>query len=1129
MKPFAAFAALVCALSIPASPLVAGPLYRVVPQGSAAVWRAPSNADVTAAASDATTQSWTFSGIKGGTAFRCLLSSPVSVPVGTQHIAFWLSARDITVKPIVTDASGEEFLYGTRSQGNGWRYVSTLLIDPYGGGAINQREIASHGGGDGNGIPNWPLTLKGFEVTSGALTSDTFSVRDLAFDMSKQGDAFGQWGLDGRYLKTLVPGAEQPFVFASDLFRESGKYHVIWRAYDLSETRLMWQGEKDYDYDSDHPGVAPADRVQFPVGTLGTYVLRVSVIDREAGPTDLDARHDVTYRLHILRGMAPSPPVADGTRPLATLLSINPTRHSLVYAASEPKVVTVRIWKPTPVVATTWNYWWRQGDKSVTGTPSPVVFGAAPYVDQAVTLTGWDGAANPTVIFGAQVTPTGAPMERREVTVGVETPAVVDPLKVSAAALTHDDVVAKYGNLHTIGNMDHEIFDITEPQFEKYVDELQAAGYNTFIFRLSWRRLNPLPGVGDFRVLDQRVAYLDKKQMPYMLQINWGFADQPDWLDYDLMEDQSGDTQVWGGDGKLPTASDPKLRAGIRSLITLLSSHYLADKNFIAYEFLGIGCDWLQPDAPYMGITIDFSPAARGAFQRYLKDTKGYTLASINSRYGTSYTSFADIPLPSPNFTGQPDFTPQWRDFMQFKYWFPADYINYVAQTVRALDAKRYISLYAMGGVWMPLASFKALGIQMANGGGENEHQPAPRYSHEMLYGLTDRTESVSCEFSSEIRLDSVAFNMLTMGGLGTSINNFWRPDIPVYAGPDGERQKAYTQKWFKVLDELKDSKAVVDDVAIVCSPDDLMYNTRTIFGDVAWFPDWALGRKIYHDENLRPQWVYEDDITRGLPGKRLAVFVSPNSHIVEPGTIPLLVDYVKRGGSIVIDLNSGSQTPTPGCKPYMLWKALGLATPDVNPAVFSTKSMRYQTTIATTGTFWPANGTIVFNDPVYFCDAIPGGKPLLKDAEGRVFCWEFKVGTGTVYAFPGNFDYDKSAPFIGALYAKLGGKVPITVREPEIKTAWLKTANARYLVVHRYLTGGYLGDHAADARIRAMGSVTGNIAINDLPAGRYTVTTVIAPKASASFDASDAELKAKGIGYDLCRGETAVYRIEGR
>jgi len=34
---------------------------------------------------------------------------------------------------------GQEFVYATRSQGEGWRYVSTLLIDPYNGGRIGNR------------------------------------------------------------------------------------------------------------------------------------------------------------------------------------------------------------------------------------------------------------------------------------------------------------------------------------------------------------------------------------------------------------------------------------------------------------------------------------------------------------------------------------------------------------------------------------------------------------------------------------------------------------------------------------------------------------------------------------------------------------------------------------------------------------------------------------------------------------------------------------------------------------------------------------------------------------------------------------------------------------------------------
>lgn len=1102
---------------------IASPLYQLLPADAA--WRLPEVTGVVMSTPTPGSTTWTYDNFTSGTTFRGLLKQPVPLPPGVQHIAFWVQGRDVAVRPIVVDAHGEEFVYATRSQGNGDRFCTTLLIDPYGGRPINNRDIASHSGGDNDGIPEPPLALKGLEIKTGALTSDTVTVDGIAFDLSKQSDVFAQWSLNDRTLKSIVPGAELPFLMASDLCRDSGHFRVLWRAYDLSETRLLWQGEQNLDYDPGHPAAQPADRVRIPVLTPGSYSLKVSVIDRDADAGDIGARRDLAYRLHILRGAQIAPPLPANTRPLGTLIGFNSLKGSRVYLSKEPKVVTVRFWKPDGPGPYTWTYWRRDGSTPQAGLVAPLDFGAQSYVDKPVTLAGWDGVQSPVATFGVQISSGAGSIERAETTFGIAQDMPVNPLQISAAALSRDDVVKKYGNLVTVGNFDHEIYDCGEKDFEDHVDNLRDAGYNCYILRLTWRRLNPLPGVMDFSVLDQRIAYLDKIGMPYLLQINWSFTDQPDWLDVDLMEDQSGDTQVWDAKGVLPTAADTKLRAGIAALIHGLQGRYLADKNLIGYEFLGVGCDWLLPDAPYLGVTVDYSPAARAAFQRYLRDTKGQTLASLNARYGTSYTVFSDVPLPSPNFTPDPDFSPRWRDFMDFKRWFSTDYITFLANTVRAMDQRRAISLYAMGGVWMPLDLCKMQGVYLANGGAEGEHQPIPRFSREYLHGMSDRSESVSCEFGSEIRVDSDIFNMLSMGGLGTSINNFCRAGSKLYTGASGAAQMAYWRKWTAILAELKDSKPAIDDVAIVASPDLLFYDARTIFGDVAWFPEWEQGRKIANEENLRPQWVYEEDLPIALPGKRLAVLLGQYGRIVEAATIQRLVDYVKRGGVLVMDIASGSQIPDPAAKPFALWRALGLPAPDATTASFDANAAKYQAPVIDGAGFWPKDGPIVFDGQPRFDQSLPGGTPLLKDTNGRVVCWQVHVGAGTVIVFPGRLNYPKSAPFLGALYAQLGGRVPVTPSQPEIKTEWLSTQSAHYLVAHRYLGQGYMGDASSDAAIRALGTQSGVIALNVLAPGSYKVECLTDPK-TAPFSSTADVLSATGIPFTLHRGETAVWRV---
>jgi hypothetical protein len=400
------------------APAFASPLYQLVPESAATAFRAPDESGISVAATAPNTVTWTYDNVKGGTTFRSLLARPVPIPRDARHIAFWLDGQNATVKPIVVDSHGQEFVYETRSLGNGWRYVSTLLIDPYNGGAINNRDLAAHSGGDNDGVPKAPLSLTGVEIKTGSLSSDSVSIRSIAFDLSNQSDSFSQWSLNGRCLKSIVPGAEEPFLFASELCHDAGRFRILWRTYDLSETRLLWQGEQDIDYDPERSAPPPGDRIRIAVLTPGTYSLNVSVIDRDADPADIGARMDSSYRLQILRGAQISPPLPANARPLGTLIGFNVEKAGRVYASKEPKVVTVRFWKPDGAGPFLWTYWWRQGIHPVAGPVAPLDFGGRPFVDRAVTLAGWDCVRNPIASFEAQISSRAGVLERARTTLG---------------------------------------------------------------------------------------------------------------------------------------------------------------------------------------------------------------------------------------------------------------------------------------------------------------------------------------------------------------------------------------------------------------------------------------------------------------------------------------------------------------------------------------------------------------------------------------------------------------------------------------------------------------------------------------------------------------------------------------
>lgn len=208
------------------------------------------------------------------------------------------------------------------------------------------------------------------------------------------------------------------------------------------------------------------------------------------------------------------------------------------------------------------------------------------------------------------------------------------------------------------------------PWSEASFAALKADGLNSVEIDLPWNTIEPSVGTFDFTELDQELANAAAagiRIVPIFWQSGWG-GSPASWI-------TSHEVTSSGTEGKAPAWWDPTEQAEYFSYVTDTIKHIANNSGYggsiLDYGFLD--AQWDINDGAGGWAHADINEF----HQTYLPRAYG-TIATFNSKYGTSYTSFDEVPAAA---SGQP----LAGVYQAFRVWSVQDTYSRLTAEVRAI------------------------------------------------------------------------------------------------------------------------------------------------------------------------------------------------------------------------------------------------------------------------------------------------------------------------------------------------------------------------------------------------------------------------------------------------------------
>jgi hypothetical protein len=206
------------------------------------------------------------------------------------------------------------------------------------------------------------------------------------------------------------------------------------------------------------------------------------------------------------------------------------------------------------------------------------------------------------------------------------------------------------------------------PWSEASFAALKADGLNSAEINMSWNAIEPSPGTFDFTEFDQvlaNAAAAGMKLVPIFWQSGWT-GSPASWI-------TGSEITSTGATGRQPVWWDPAGQQAYFTYVTDTIAHIAHNPGYggsiLDYGFLDAQWD-------INGGAGGWAPADITEFRQvYLPDTYR-TIARFNARYGTSYTSFSQVPAATP---GQPLADV----YQQFRVWSMEDTYGRLTAAVR--------------------------------------------------------------------------------------------------------------------------------------------------------------------------------------------------------------------------------------------------------------------------------------------------------------------------------------------------------------------------------------------------------------------------------------------------------------
>lgn len=644
---------------------------------------------------------------------------------------------------------------------------------------------------------------------------------------------------------------------------------------------------------------------------------------------------------------------------------------------------------------------------------------------------------------------------------------------------------------------------------------MQARGSGAVQLWIQWGCIEVMPGAYDWRNLDDYVAYLTERRIPFTLAgiggVLFGNGPLRTWGDWTLSHD--GRYKLWRNLPVMSPASEA-WRQEAAEFARRVIERYRGNPWLVGYVFMGQGMDSCIYADHYDTVT-DYSPSARADFVRYLQG-KYAEIGALNASWGSEWTDWTTVCMPLPRFELEVNLSQPWQDFTEWKLDLYRRCTTAVFDLLVAkLDPKRTVLHYVVktGPFEYLLQGEKFVRWSGADGAGE-DHRMGRINGLTDNWGLWRQTESHDVPPANRRYMMDMVSQTLRGESDHIRFNLVWNTTASLFeAAYPANAELRQSMDWWSetagLRQRLASSIPPEAELGVVVSWADMLHRLR------AWRWYAMTGNRadqLVRSAGFQPvRWLTEWAPDAAWDGLK-TVLVPEDALVWDARLRSRLRRHVGEGGEVVVWGRSGQYAPDdrPQNNGFGWVEALGGEGLQVKAAV--TPEERQKATVMIGGSPRESSPAVI----VQSMEPEAGTSVMLSDSFGRPAVLGWSYGKGSVRWCLLDTP-EVSEALVTGLINSGGVTVRVSSSAPGIEGVLRQDGERRLLVLSRFL--GY-GRKADPAPLRSL------IRVADMP-GEWMV------KRLSSLVESDetavptwAEFKSGAASVALLPSEMQVYEF---